>query len=107
MLDVRIKVRLRLFDARCPSCNSSNLRPGMIRPWVENLLLRGWLLLSFRRPYLCRDCDTRFYDFRLKGSRMKVEDPDIKTILQEYRHLVSPSDPIATEPDAGKKDRTA
>jgi hypothetical protein len=82
MLNVRIKVRLRLFDARCPSCDGTNLRPGVIRPWVENVFLRTWLMLSLRRPYLCRDCDARFYDFRLKSRRMTTEDPELEMLKE-------------------------
>jgi transposase-like protein len=84
MLDVRIKVRLLLLDARCPSCSSSNLRPGLVRAWVEGPLLRIWLFLTMRRPYLCRDCDDRFYDFRFKSSRLPAYEDEVATILEEY-----------------------
>ncbi len=84
MLNVRIKVRLRFFGAHCPSCEGANLRPGVIRPWVENAFLRTWLFLSYRRPYLCRDCDTRFYDFRFKARHMTDVEPEIESMLKDY-----------------------
>src|SRR4051794_12017094 len=91
MLDVRIKVRLLLLQARCPSCSSSNLRPGLIRPWVEGRLFRTWLFLSLRRPFLCRDCDERFYDFRFKASELPAHEEELVTMLQEY------TPPVVTE----------
>src|SRR3954469_22799487 len=84
MLDVRIKVRLLLLQARCPSCSSSNLRAGYIRPWVEGRLFRTWLFLSLRRPFLCRDCDERFYDFRFKANELPAHEEELVTMLQEY-----------------------
>ena len=84
MLDVRIKVRLLLLQARCPSCFSSNLRPGLIRSWVEGRLFRTWLFLSLRRPFLCRDCDERFYDFRFKARGLPAHEEELVTMLQEY-----------------------
>lgn len=105
MLSVRIKVRFSLFEAQCPSCNSTNVRPGMIRPWVEGIFHRAWLLATFRRPYLCRDCDERFYDFRMKARHLATDDPEIQTLLRDYYPLadVLSGDDAAT----AKKDRTA
>ncbi len=108
MLDVRIKVRLRLYDAHCPSCSSNNLRPGLIRPWVENIFIRTWLLVTLRRPYLCRDCDTRFYDLRYKARHMIAAEPEIEAILKEYMDSSASSTPAnASETESPKKDLTA
>ena len=106
MLDVRIKVRLRLFDARCPSCSGTNLRPGVIRPWVENIFLRTWLLLSLRRPYLCRDCDARFYDFRLKSRRMTAGEPELEMLMDCLSTKLVADTTEQTQPD-DKEGKTA
>lgn len=92
MLDVRIKVRLLLLDARCPSCTSSNLRPGLVRSWVEGPLFRTWLLLTMRRPYVCCDCDDRFYDFRFKATRLTSQEEEVADMLEDYI-------PSAAEPE--------
>jgi hypothetical protein len=112
MLDVRIKVRLLLLQARCPSCSSSNLRPGFIRSWVEGPIFRTWLFLSLRRPFLCRDCDERFYDFRFKARSLSVEEEELTTMLEQYIPLVtteldSPAALPSEEVPAGKQGRTA
>src|SRR4051812_43387485 len=98
MLDVRIKVRLLLFHARCPSCSSSNLKAGLIRPWVEGRLFRTWLFLSLRRPFLCRDCDERFYDFRFKGGDLQPHEEELVTMLEEYAPPATPD--IEAVPEA-------
>lgn len=115
MLSVRIKVRLRVFEARCPSCNSSDIRPGMIRPWVEGVILRTLLFLTFRRPYLCRNCDARFYDFRTKARHLATDDPEIQTLLRDYcpplddAAAADQSERVALDEqtEQPKKDRTA
>lgn len=105
MLDVRIKVRLLLLQARCPSCSSSDLVTGLIRPWVEGPLLRTWLFLSLRRPFLCRDCDERFYDFRFKARLLSPQQEDISSLLEDYP---STSTQESDSPAAiGKQGRTA
>jgi transposase-like protein len=112
MLDVRIKVRLLLLQARCPSCSSSNLRPGYIRSWVEGPLFRTWLFVSLRRPFLCRDCDERFYDFRFKARNLSADEEEITTMLEHYvppalPELDAPAALGSEEISAGKQDRTA
>ena len=104
MLDVRIKVRLLLFQARCPSCSSSDLVTGLIRPWVEGPLFRSWLFPSLRRPFLCRDCDERFYDFRFKARLLTSQQEDLTSMLE--------NDPSTSAPESSpavvaKQGRTA
>jgi hypothetical protein len=112
MLDVRIKVRLLLLQARCPSCCSSNLRPGFIRPWVEGHIFRTWLFLSLRRPFLCRDCDERFYDFRFKARELPAHEEELTTMLEQYvppttPEVDAPAAQLPEEVPANKQGRTA
>ena len=48
----------------CPNCGSNNTCRSLRKP--EELQLRD---LLFKTPYRCKDCDHRFFGFRLALAR--------------------------------------